>query len=70
MIQLEADRIRFSGYQLCLLTLDETGPSYAWAPPHPQLVRPEPMQWSMTGMYSAEPLDPYFMPNVLYPVIP
>jgi hypothetical protein len=70
MTPIEADRLRFSGYQLNLITLDETGPAYAVAEPHPMIVRPEPEWWAVTGMYGTDPFNPYFMPNMKIPIVP
>ena len=35
ILDLETSRYRFSGYQLPMVTLDETGPAYIWLVPHP-----------------------------------
>ena len=42
--QREADQYRFSGYTLDLITMDETGPSYAVARPHPYYYN-QPAYW-------------------------
>lgn len=39
-----ADQYRFSGYQLPMIQLDETGPQYVKLPPHPYFSKPQP-EW-------------------------
>lgn len=42
--QIAANQYRFSGYQLNLIILDETGPSYAVEEPHPYYYN-QPAYW-------------------------
>jgi len=42
--QIEADQYRFAGYTLDLIILDETGPAYAVARPHPYYYN-QPAYW-------------------------
>ena len=42
--KLSKDQYRFSGYNLNLVILDETGPAYAMEPPHPYYYN-QPVYW-------------------------
>ena len=45
---------RFSGYQLPMIQLDETGPAYVILPPHPYFTHPQPEFWTR-GAYTEYP---------------
>ena len=70
MTEEEFIKRRFAGYNLELLTLDETGAAYAWALPHPQTVHPEPEWWGDQGDYGTSPFQPYNLPDMMLPVLP
>jgi hypothetical protein len=69
MTEEEFIKRRFAGYQLHMLTLDETGAAYAWALPHPQNVSPSPVWWGAQGLYETGPFQPYNLPNMSTPVL-
>lgn len=59
--QITADQYRFAGYKLDLIILDETGPSYAVAKPHPYYYN-QPTYWQVPAykgdtFYLAETIE-------------
>jgi hypothetical protein len=68
MEQPEKDALnyRFSGYQLPMLQLDETGPAYACVEPHPYLYN-QPMFWTQPS-YPVSRRSRQIWANTMYPI--
>ena len=49
--EFEKTRYRFSGYQLNLVPLDETGPAYVIMNPHPEFSRRRIRTWERLGVW-------------------
>jgi len=47
------DQYRFSGYQLDMLILDETGPAYAYVHPHPYYYN-QPKYWEQNSFQNGQ----------------
>jgi hypothetical protein len=73
MSEQEDSQYRFSGYQLNLITLDETGPSYAVTGVHPYY-RNQPLSWQKEFSYGNSDGTPKASQSsestMIYPMLP
>jgi len=51
--KIEQDQYRFSGNQLPMVQLDETGPAYVVVEPHPDYRKPSPLWWARKDTWEA-----------------
>jgi hypothetical protein len=64
----ETLQYRFSGYQLPLIQLDETGPAYVYLTPHPYFYN-QPVYWQ-GAYFRYTPAGRIAMSSQTYPLLP